>query len=92
MRQDWKWDKRIKLYVFASHRSNCTKLDVQLWHRNSTISRDWTGNGVKSPSSMCSLHTEQIAPNLICNDCTKPNNQQGLERRWMMKTQLNNQQ
>eukprot|EP00957_Ditylum_brightwellii_P158594 12071768-Ditylum_brightwellii.AAC.1 len=43
--------------------------------------------GAKRPSSTCSLCTEQIAPNSMCNNGTKPNNQQGLDRRWMMKNQ-----
>eukprot|EP00957_Ditylum_brightwellii_P048252 3662126-Ditylum_brightwellii.AAC.1 len=35
--------KRSKLNVFCSHRANCAKLNVQQWHRESTISRDRTG-------------------------------------------------
>eukprot|EP00957_Ditylum_brightwellii_P070202 5333137-Ditylum_brightwellii.AAC.1 len=45
------------------------------------------GNETKVPSSTCSLHTKQIAPNLMCNDGTKPNNQQGSNREGTMKTQ-----
>eukprot|EP00957_Ditylum_brightwellii_P015103 1139182-Ditylum_brightwellii.AAC.1 len=45
------------------------------------------GNGAKGPRLTCSVHTEQIAPNLMCNNGTKPNNQQGSDRRrWVMKT------
>eukprot|EP00957_Ditylum_brightwellii_P087281 6643116-Ditylum_brightwellii.AAC.1 len=55
MRQGLEWGKRSKLYVFTSHGANCTKLDVQLWHRDSTISRDqkW---GARSKLYVLSSH------------------------------------
>eukprot|EP00957_Ditylum_brightwellii_P196143 14944915-Ditylum_brightwellii.AAC.1 len=39
--------------------------------QQSNLNEAGIGNGAKRPSSTCSVHMEQIVPNLMCNNGTE---------------------